>query len=921
MTTEPQDRLRNTIRLLGNLLGETIIEQEGQAIFDLEEQIRALSKAWRAGDNAALAELQQLLPELLQDLPRGLAVLKAFTTYFQLINLAEEQERVNILRDRARRAQEQGVPMGETIAEAVQRLRASGQPAETIQGLLDDLLIMPVFTAHPTESKRRAILQRLKDIADLLRDLARLDLLPKEEEGLIERLRNNIIVLWQGAEARERRPTVMDEVRSGMYYFENTVFYLIPVIYEELARALAESYPDVRFNVPNFLRYGSWIGGDRDGNPFVTVEVTEETIREQRETILKLYNVEVDKLYNYLSPARTRVGFSQELLESIERDFALVPAEEREVLDRFHLEPYRQKLIMMFRRLRATRAENETPWAKRGGQRNPRAYGGVDEFLHDLYLIRDSLCANRGERLAEGDLARLIRCAEVFGFHLATLDVRQHAERHRGAMAEILQSYGLADEYAALPETEQIALLEREIQSSRPLTAKLHFSEETNETVALFRLIQRAHRLVGEQVIQCYIISMTTGVSNLLEVLLFARDADLFGKIDIAPLFETIDDLRNAPQIMDALFRNEVYRQHLAARGNHQQIMIGYSDSNKDGGYLCANWMLYEAQRNLAAMCDQHGVRMTLFHGRGGTLGRGGGPTNRAILAQPPGSVRGRFKITEQGEVISSRYDNREVAHRHLEQMVNAVLLSSSRRAEHPQEERWTALMAQLSEHAYRQYRALVENPAFLQYFHDTTPIDQIDRLNMGSRPARRKKTASIGDLRAIPWVFSWTQARVNLPSWYGVGAALAAWVEAGDDRAERLAELCTMYREWPFFATVLDNVQVGLCKGDIDIAALYAELTEDPVRTEIFGDLQAEFERTRQIVLEITGYSELLENEQWLQRSVRLRNPYVDPLNYMQIALMRRLRTDPPPGNTEQLQQAMLLAVNGIAAGLQNTG
>lgn len=925
MTIEPQERLRSTIRLLGNLLGETIIEQEGQELFDVEEKIRALSKAWRSGEAAALDEIRRLVPGLIDDLPRGLGVLKAFTTYFQLVNLAEEQARVNILRERARIAQEHRIPMSETIADAVRRLQAAGHPADEVRLLLADLLIMPVFTAHPTESKRRAILQRHKEIAGLLRTHERLDLLPKEEEQIITRLRENITLLWQSDETRDRRLTVMDEVRNGMYYFENTVLNLVPLIYDELERALAEYYPGEQFTIPHFLRYGSWIGGDRDGNPFVTLDVTEEAIREQKETILKDYNTLVDQLYNQLSSATTRVGFSPELLASIERDFELVPTAEYEVLQRFRLEPYRQKLILMFRRLRAARAENEEPWRTRSY--DPRAYHHASEFLQDLYLIRDSLLANKGERLAQSDLARLIRSAEVFGFHLATLDIRQHAERLRTAMAEIFAHYGLAADYANLPEAERVALLSAEISSKRPLTARLHFSDETNETVALFRLIRHAHEQVDEQAIQTFIISMTTQLSNVLEVLLFARDADLFGKLDVTPLFETIEDLQNAPAIMADLFADSTYQEHLVARGNHQQIMIGYSDSNKDGGYLRANWMLYQAQRNLARVCAQHGVQLTLFHGRGGTLGRGGGPTNRAILAQPPESVRGRLKITEQGEVISSRYDNPDIAHRHLEQVVNAVLLSSVQRTEHPQETTWATLVEKISQRAYTQYRTLVKKPAFLRYFHETTPIDHIDRLNIGSRPARRKKTEEISDLRAIPWVFSWTQARVNLPSWYGVGSALEWWVEEGGEtekmegRESRLAQLREMYREWPFFTTVLDNVQVGLCKGDIEIAALYAELTDAGVRAEVFSDLEAEFERTRNLVLAITGYGELLDNEQWLQRSIKLRNPYVDPLNYLQIALLRRLQSDPPPANIEQLRQAMLLSVNGIAAGLQNTG
>jgi phosphoenolpyruvate carboxylase len=859
-----------------------------------------------------------------------LALSKAFTTYFQLVNLAEEQQRVHVLREREYRAHQQNVPMGETISHAIQRLHQEGLSADDVQKLLNELFIAPVFTAHPTESKRRTILLKLKQIADALNALNYQTLLPAEEESIVQEIRENIVLLWQSDESRDRRPTVLDEVREGLFYFEATLFQLVPRIYDELERALGQFYPDVTFTIPPFLRYGSWIGGDRDGNPYVTLDVTEEALREQKETILKLYNIEVDALYQNLSSAQTRVGFSQALLDSLERDLALAPADEIEVLERFRLEPYRQKLILMFRRLRATRADNSERWQNRASRyvtespHTTRSYRNAQEFLDDLRLIRDSLTAHKGERLARGRLARLIRTVEVFGFHLATLDIRQHADRHRSAMHEIMARYGLAHDYAQMDEEERVALLEREILSERPLTARLDFDEATNETVELLRLIRRARQEIGENAVQTYIISMTTQVSNVLEVLLLARDAGLFGQLDVSPLFETIDDLLAAPTIMAALFENASYRKHLAERGNRQQIMIGYSDSNKDGGYLRANWMLFQAQRQLARTCDEYGVQLTLFHGRGGTLGRGGGPTNRAILAQPPESVRGRIRITEQGEVVSSRYDNEAIAHRHLEQLVNAVLLSSGRRPVYAKETEWAAIMEELSVTAYEQYRSLVEKPNFVRYFHEATPIDHVDQLNIGSRPARRKKTEAIFDLRAIPWVFAWTQSRVNLPSWYGVGTALSRWLTdaaSGELRADRLSSLREIYAAWPFFRTVLDNVQVGLGKADMAIAQLYASLADPDLQAEIFADLAAEFARTRAMILEITETKELLDNEQWLQRSIRLRNPYVDPLNYIQVALLRELRKAEPIANREELQAGVVLSVNGIAAGLQNVG
>jgi phosphoenolpyruvate carboxylase len=707
-------------------------------------------------------------------------------------------------------------------------------------------------------------------------------------------------------------------VRTGLYFFEATLYNILPEIYDEFGRALAQAYPGESFQVPTFLRYGSWIGGDRDGNPFVTVAVTEEALRTMKEAILTLYNVTIDELYHHLIPAVTRIGISQELADSIAEDLKLVPESELEVLDRFRMEPYRQKLIMVFRRLRATRAENEHPWDER--VRSPRAYHSVDAFVHDLRIIDRSLRANKGVRIADGRLADLIRNVEVFGFHLATLDVRQHSSRHRAAVAEIFNHYGIYSDYNALAEPDKVRVLTAEVLNLRPFTAQLLFTDDTNETVRLFRLIRRAKEEVDEDAIQTYIISMTASISNVLEVLLMAKDAGLLGRIDIVPLFETVADLDNAPTIMATLFQNEAYCKHLDLRGRRQQIMIGYSDSNKDGGYLRANWMLFRAQRTLAQLCDKHGVRLTLFHGRGGTLGRGGGPANRAILAQPPESVRGNIKITEQGEVISSRYSNRDLARRHLEQLVGSVLLTSGRRPQFPKEDEWAALMDELSELAFRKYRSLVTRPQFLTYFHETTPIDQVGALNIGSRPARRKATQDISDLRAIPWVFAWTQSRVNLPSWYGVGTALETWV-AGGDGLERRAALREMYKVWPFFRTVLENVQMGLAKADFAIASLYAGLTDGATRQAIFADLQDEYDRTVRVVLDIAETNQLLDKEPIIRRSIKVRNPYVDPMNYIQIALLQRLRTETNPEAAQSLRRAVLLSVNGIAAGLQNVG
>lgn len=946
--SQADDSLRRTVRQLGNLLGETIVEQEGQATFDLVEELRFLTRAQRQGDAGAGARIEACCAELVSDLDGTLGVLKAFTTYFQLVNLAEEQQRVRVVRQRTARAEEEGLPMPETIAAAIERLRGGGTGRDEIDQLLQEMLIQPVFTAHPTEAKRRTILLKLLDLSTLLHDLEFRVLLSSERETIWEQVREIVVSLWQSDVNRERRPDVLDEVREGLYFFDTTLFDLLPEIYAELKKELEAAFPGetsgetvdrTAAHLPTFLRYGSWIGGDRDGNPFVTLNVTEDALRQQKQQALELYRRTVVGMYGHLSVARTRGAFAQEFLDGLAHDLEMAPESDKARLERFSLEPYRQKMILIYRRLGATMAQNRESWASQ--RPDSWAYRNAAEFIADLELIQRSLRRNKGGRLAEGRFARLVQQARIFGFHLASMDIRQHSERHRQAMAELLDRYNPESsfDYMALSEDERTQLLVDEIESPRPLTARLQYSDETNETVALFRLIRQAHERISPQAIGAYIISMTTSVSHVLEVLLLAKDAGLFGLIDIAPLFETIEDLVGAPKVMQALFESPIYRQHLAQRGNRQEIMIGYSDSNKDGGYLRSTWILYQAQKRLTETCRAHGVKLTLFHGRGGSIGRGGGPANRAILAQPPGSVQGRIKITEQGEVISARYSNRAVAQRHLEQLVNAVLLASCEKsrplkgsglpadASRSFEESWVEILEEASERAERKYRTLVEDPAFLRYFHEATPIEQLAQMNIGSRPAKRRETTDISDLRAIPWVFAWTQSRVNLPGWYGLGTGLRA------ESPARMTLLQNMYRSWPLFRTVIDRSQLSMRRADMTIATLYASLAGDGTRQTVFGNIIEEFRLTERVILGITGQDALLDNEPWLQRSIRLRNPYVDPLNYIQVALLKKQRAaeqeeedrpqDATAAGTEdgRLRHAILLSINGIAAGLQATG
>ena len=912
--------LKANIRMLGELLGETIVYQAGQEAFDLEEEIRSLAKNWRAGDDSAQKRLTELMPGIVENHELAQSTLKAFLTYFQLVNLAEEHQRVRVLNKRAEQAFDSGEPMDETIADALQTLKDEGVTAKDLQETFRTMKVVLVFTAHPTESKRQTIREILRQTTDLIEQVNHTGTLSNERARLRELLHDYITLLWQSAERRTRKPTVMDEVRNtGLYFFDHTLFDLVPRVYEELETALKETWPDETFEVPDFLSYGTWIGGDRDGNPFVTIDTTTEALQAQQNLVLTLYLREVDGLYELLSCSQSRNSVSTSLTESITSDLDLIDASEHEVLERFDDEPYRKKLVSMFRRLRATRDHISTAWE--GGTVPPLAYTDVESFREDLVLIRDSLVENKGWRLARGRLERLIRATQIFGFHLASMDVRQHARVHREAMDDMLRAMGQCDNYLELEEAARIETLTKigsDPALEMPLGDSLKVS--TSKLLQLFSTIKKAHQTIGEASITTYIISMTEGVSNLLEILVYAKRAGLMGKLDIVPLFETVDDLMAAPEIMKALFANPLYAEHLEMRGKRQQIMIGYSDSNKDGGFMRANWMLFTAQRNMAQACAECNVEMTLFHGRGGSLGRGGGPTNRAILAQPPESVRGRIRITEQGEVVSSRYSVPEIARRHIEQVLHAVLCSTGTRPDLGDIDKWSSAMDELSTIAWKKYRSLIDRPDFLSYFQTATPIDQIDQLNIGSRPSHRRVTRTLDDLRAIPWVFAWIQSRANIPSWYGIGAAFSEWL--GDDAdGSRLKMLQTMNKEWPFFRTMLANVHLGIGRADMDIAGMYAKLAEPAVGEAIFGDIKAEFKLSSEMLLKVTEKEEILETEPWLKHSIKVRNPYVDPMNYIQVALLKEIRSNPDHPDIEKLRQSVVLSINGIAAGLQNVG
>ncbi len=912
--------LSDDIRLLGNMLGEIIVEQAGAEVFDVEEEIRLLSKAWHNGDDAANVRLRKIIAELVDDLDRTADIVKAFTTYFGLVNLAEEHHRIKILRDRRELAYDTKVAMDESIDSAIEVLIREGFSAEQIETRLDETRVTPVFTAHPTESKRLTTRRILKYLSQELFRLRNPGLRSFEQPGVYQNLRAAITLLWQSDDSRKRKPTVMDEVRStGLYFFENTIFDVAPRISQVLHRALKKHFPDRHWIPPTLFQFGTWIGGDRDGNPFVTPDVTQLALRSQKDCVLERYADDVFELYELLSPSRDRAKFDEKFLQDLYRSLDQLDAVDRETLDRFDQEPYRQKLILIYRKLKRTQRINQNTWESIGNANT--IYPSANALLEDLLAIQNSLTGHAGSALAQGKLQSLIYRVNIFGFHLASMDIRQHSGKHESAIHEILSATGVVTNYDAMDNAERSELLTEQLQQS-VLFELPKLSTASQEMVDLFETIRAAHDHIGPSSIPSYIISMTEDESDLLEVLLLLRQANLLGKIDVVPLFETVADLESASAIMMRLFENPAYQRHFAARDRAQQIMIGYSDSNKDGGFLRANWRLFTAQRNLAQTCAEHGVKLTLFHGRGGSIGRGGGPANRSILSQPPESVLGRIRITEQGEVVTSRYTHPDIAFRHLQQLLNAVICSTGTRPVYPKYDRWVQVMDEISELAFEKYRELVGQDKFIEYFQTATPIELVGQMNLGSRPAKRRDTQGIEDLRAIPWVFSWSQSRTNIPSWFGVGTAFDRWITQNDDSSdERINELREMYQQWPFFKSMINNVHVGIGRADMQIGELYSQLCTDVDCQNIFVAIKTEFELTSRQILQITGHRQILDTEPWLQNSIRMRNPYVDPMNYIQVALLEKLRTTADEVQRERIRKVILQTINGIAAGLQNVG
>ncbi len=884
------------IHLLGDILGEVIVAEEGREIFDLEERVRRLAKARRAGDESAGERLAETIAGL--DLGQARALIKAFSLYFQLVNLAEDAQRVRVLRRRQRSA---AGPLRESVAEAVARLRAHGLTAAEMAALVRRLDVVPVLTAHPTEAKRPLVIAKLRRIAESLYRLDEQDLLPLEREAEVRAIREEVATLWRTAPLAATRPSAMDEVRFGLYFL-GLLMDTVPGVYDELESALATHYPERQWRLPPFLHFGSWMGGDRDGNPAVTHTITVAALQSGREMARAEYGRRLELLTESVTHSQEEASVGEEVVTSIGADARAYRTLATSLETRYGGEPYRQKLALMRHKM-----AND-------------AYRSADEFLSELRLLERDLAAH-GSALSAGRLHTLIREAEVFRLHMASLEVRQHAARHASALDELLRGRGLASDYLAMDEEQRGELLTRLLLERRAVVnLHLRFSPDTEEVLATFRAVRQVHQRFGPEALSAYVVSMTRGPSDLLAVQVLLREAGVRDPVDIIPLFETLDDLHSAGDTMGRIFENPAYAQELGARGRSQTVMVGYSDSNKDGGYLTAAWRLYQAQRALADVCASHEVALTIFHGRGGTIERGGGPANRAILAQPPGSVSGRLKVTEQGEVIAERFSNRQIALRQLSQMVNAVMLASVPGAVARPRREWEAAMEEMARASLECYRSLVhEMPEFLRYFQESTPIGELDRFAVASRPVRRSDVTGLESLRAIPWVFAWVQSRVLLAAWFGLGTAL----ERLASRPDGLRLLKEMYAHWDFFSTLIDNAEMALAKADMPIARLYSHLVDDEATREaVFARLAAEHALSERMVLAVTGRHGLLESQPELRRSVSLRNPYVDPLNYLQVELLRRLRSTPTADPVrEQILSALLRTISGIASGMKNTG
>jgi len=892
--------LRDDVRELGTIVGEVIAEQCGEAVFRAVEEIRRTAITRReAGERGNLTPLLASLSTA-----EAMDVLRGFSAYFQVVNIAEKVHRI-----RRRRAwlQTPGPARPDSLEAAMRLLGEKCPDPEEAKAFLDRLLIEPVFTAHPTEPTRRTILLKQQMIARRLVERMNASLTPQEQTALLSNIRAQVTEAWQTEAHPSTKITVSDEMEHVLFFLGDVIYRVIPGVYEQIEQAMGEVWAEIYGQdaqpprpTPIF-RFASWVGGDMDGNPNVGPATIRNTLAMHRRTALEHYRAELREVSRELSQSPTRIGISAEVMQRVAEYTDVF----REGIDRVpprHRDmPYRMLCALMGRKLAATE----------GG--DPSGYANAEEFIDDVRLIADSLVANKGANAGLFAVNRLLWRAETFRFHLATLDMRQDSEVHRRVIGSCLQH----PDWMTRPRHERTQLPQGLLDEGRqcPLVG----DAEAQRTLEVFRAAGECQGRYGIRAIGPYIISMAQGADDVLSVLLLARWAGLEDEngvvpLDIAPLFETVDDLEQGPVILAELLDDRVYRQHLESRERRQMVMIGYSDSNKDSGIAAARWALQQSQEALVAVAGERNLDLTLFHGRGGTISRGGGKTHTAVLAAPPGAVGGRLRVTEQGEIINAKYGLRGIAIRTFEQAASSVAIATLLDGGDPPPAQWREIMDCVAEHSRRTYRSLVhEDPGSYGYFRQATPIDVIERMNIGSRPASRRQMQGIRDLRAIPWVFAWTQTRAILPGWYGVGSGLAAAVERFGE-----APLKEMFGGWAFMQAMLEDLEMVLAKCDMSIAARYAELAEEDLR-RYHGIISGEFDRTVDLLLRLKGTTGLLENDRTLRRTIRLRNPYTDPMSLLQVDLLRRWREG--DRRDDELFRALLLSVNGIALGMQNTG
>ena len=915
---EPKDEpLRRDINLLGRVLGRILIEQEGEELFETEEEVRLLCKRLRFDYDPQLDEkLRRKIEGMsVQELRR---IVRAFSVYFQLVNIAERYHRV-----RRRRQYESSAgnpPQRASVASALARLKGEGLGQRALQSALDGMSVGLVMTAHPTEAMRRSIRRKHVRIGEILESMESPALTWKEQRRLEEDLAEEITILWQTDELRVRRPEVVQEIERTLLFFENPLISATLEAYREFEDELARQFPEDTPKLGRVLEFGSWVGGDQDGNPFVGPEMITAALDLHREVILRRHLASVLGMADHMSQSARMIPVTGSLRRSVERDEGLMPELAGRLEEVDLNEIYRRKLLFVAERLRLALERPDSP----------PAYSGAAAFLEDLLVIRDSLVQNGGLRVAEGGLRDLIRQVEVFGFHLAKLDVRQESSTVVEAVAGLI-SAATGEDLVAMDEAARAALLRRLLTDpGLSLPEPEDLSEETRRVLETFRRIRRAKEEHSGTPVETFILSMARHTSDVLSVQLLARRAGLLevdeggrctaNYLRVTPLFETVDDLRRAPEVLGHLLDDPFYRSSLVESDDLQEIMLGYSDSGKDAGYITSNWTLYQAQGKLCSVARKYGVNLRLFHGRGGSAGRGGGPSYQAIMAQPPNTLQGRMRITEQGEVISFKYSMLGLARRNLDTMLAAVLEATADESSGEPESHWTGVMEDLSTNAREAYLGLVyQDEDFLEFFAEASPIGELSLLNMGSRPARRVHNPEVENLRAIPWVFAWTQNRFLLPSWYGAGTAFGDYLEQEDG----LVVLREMYEGWPFFRTLIDFMQMTLAKSDLRISEKYTSLVSNPrARERLWSRISDEHDTCVGALLAITGNQNLLDDSPVLQRSICLRNPYVDPLSYIQVALLRRLRAlsaDSP--EREDVLNVLLLSISGVSSGMLNTG